>query len=95
MVLRSFRIPSSCVAQSCFHVCDSHDSQMTQIHDWPPEDGSIRRPGTYARPIGDRELYVLVFECPGAGLRQPYQCPVCYPDGTLVVLLPLGTSACN
>ena len=22
---------------------------MTQIHDWPPEGGSVRRPGTYAK----------------------------------------------
>ena len=29
------------------------------------EGGSVRRPGTYAKPIGDRELYVLVFECLG------------------------------
>jgi hypothetical protein len=40
--------------------------KMTQIHDWLPEGGSVRRPGTYAKPIGDRELYVLVFECLGA-----------------------------
>ena len=23
---------------------------MTQIHEWPPEGGSVRRPGTYAKP---------------------------------------------
>ena len=22
---------------------------MTQIHEWPPEGGSVRRPGTYAK----------------------------------------------
>jgi hypothetical protein len=22
---------------------------MTQIHDWPPEGGSVRQPGTYAK----------------------------------------------
>ena len=27
--------------------------------------GSVRRPETYAKPIGDREQYVLVFECLG------------------------------
>ena len=40
--------------------------KMTQIHEWLPEGGSVRRPGTYAKPIGDRELYVSVFECLGA-----------------------------
>jgi hypothetical protein len=25
--------------------------KMTQIHDWPPEGGSVRRPGTYAKRI--------------------------------------------
>ena len=35
-------------------------------NDRSQEGGSVRRPGTYAKPIGDRELYVLVFECLGA-----------------------------
>ena len=34
-------------------------------NDRSQEGGSVRRPGTYAKPIGDRELYVLVFECLG------------------------------
>ncbi len=26
---------------------------MTQIHEWPPEGGSVRRPGTYAKLLTD------------------------------------------
>ena len=29
------------------------------------EGGSVRRPGTYAKAIGDRELYVFVLKCLG------------------------------
>ena len=31
--------------------------KMTQIHDWQPEGGSVRRPGTYAKRIFTVILY--------------------------------------